>query len=45
MFRHWMEIVHHHSNGYRDWLVVLPERFSLERVNFYNVFQWQRIHN
>ena len=26
-------------------VIVLPERFSLERVNFHNVFQWQRIHN
>ena len=41
MFKNQMEIVHNHGNGYRDWL---PERFSLERVNFHNVFQWQRIH-
>ena len=20
MFKHWMEIVHNHDNGYRDWL-------------------------
>ena len=39
MFKHCMEIVHNHGN------VVLPERFSLERVNFHNVFQWERIHN
>ena len=37
MFKHCMEIVHNQGN------VVLPERFSLDRVNFHNVFQWQRI--
>ena len=36
MFKHRMEIVHNHGNGYRDWFV-LPERFSLERFNFHNV--------
>ena len=35
MFKHRKEIVHNHGNG----LVVLPEGFSLERVNFHNVFQ------
>ena len=31
MFKHWMEIVHHHDNGYLDWLFyenVFPLRES-----------------
>ena len=31
MFKHWMEIVHNHDNGYRDWLFyqnVFPQRES-----------------
>ena len=35
MFKHRMEIVHNHGNGFR---------FSQERVNFHNAFQWQKIH-
>ena len=36
MFKHWMEIVHNHDNGYRDWLFYQLEHFSLERVNFHS---------
>ena len=31
MFKHWMEIVYHHDNGYLDWLFyenVFPPRGS-----------------
>ena len=38
MFKHWMEIVHNHNNGYLDWLFnqnVFPlrESFSIMSSN------------
>ena len=37
MFKHCMEIVHHHNNGYRDWLFdqnVFPKRESTSIMSF-----------
>ena len=37
MFKHWMEIVYNHDNGYRDWLFyqkVFPQRESTSIMCF-----------
>ena len=37
MFKHWMEIVHNHANGYHDWLFyrnVLSQRESTSIRSF-----------
>ena len=37
MFKHWMEIVHNHGNGYRDLVVLLesfPQREPISIVSF-----------
>ena len=36
MFKHRMEIVHNHGNGYRDYLFY--QNVFPQRVNFHNVF-------
>ena len=41
MFKHWMEIVYNHDHGL-SCLVVSPEPFPSERVDFHNVSQWER---
>ena len=37
MFKHWMEIVHNHDNGYCDWLFywnVFPQREPTSVMSF-----------
>ena len=37
MFKHRMELVHNHGNGYRDWLIyqnVFPQRESTSTMSF-----------
>ena len=36
MFKHWMEIVHNHDNGYLDWFFrqnVFPQRESISMMS------------